>query len=278
MNYINFCEIIFEQNNIYEVLELIKVGVTGALGRMGQEVVKAVVKDDETALVCAIDKLETGKNVFENINIESDIVKSIEVNKPDVIVDFTEPSVVFENAKLYLKNKVKPVIGTTGLTDKQIEELRKLSTENNTGCLIAPNFATGAVLMMMFAKMAAKYFNNAEIIELHHNQKKDAPSGTAIKTAKMMAEANSDFKMGNIKDTELIQGARGAESFGNINIHSVRMPGFVASQEVIFGANGQVLTIKHDTSNRECFMPGVILAIKHVYKENDFVFGLENIL
>ena len=132
--------------------------------------------------------------------------------------------------------------------------------------------------MMMFAKMAAKYFNNAEIIELHHNQKKDAPSGTAIKTAKMMAEANSDFKMGNIKDTELIQGARGAESFGNINIHSVRMPGFVASQEVIFGANGQVLTIKHDTSNRECFMPGVILAIKHVYKENDFVFGLENIL
>lgn len=278
MNYINFCEIIFEQNNIYEVLELIKVGVTGALGRMGQEVVKAVVKDDETALVCAIDKLETGKNVFENINIESDIVKSIEANKPDVIVDFTEPSVVFENAKLYLKNKVKPVIGTTGLTDEQIEELRKLSTENNTGCLIAPNFATGAVLMMMFAKMAAKYFNNAEIIELHHNQKKDAPSGTAIKTAKMMAEANSDFKMGNIKDTELIQGARGAESFGNINIHSVRMPGFVASQEVIFGANGQVLTIKHDTSNRECFMPGVILAIKHVYKENDFVFGLENIL
>lgn len=278
MNYINFCEIIFEQNNIYEVLELIKVGVTGALGRMGQEVVKAVVKDDETALVCAIDKLETGKNVFENINIESDIVKSIEVNKPDVIIDFTEPSVVFENAKLYLKNKVKPVIGTTGLTDEQIEELRKLSAENNTGCLIAPNFATGAVLMMMFAKMAAKYFNNAEIIELHHNQKKDAPSGTAIKTAKMMAEANSDFKMGNIKDTELIQGARGAESFGNINIHSVRMPGFVASQEVIFGANGQVLTIKHDTSNRECFMPGVILAIKHVYKENDFVFGLENIL
>lgn len=278
MNYINFCEIIFEQNNIYEVLELIKVGVTGALGRMGQEVVKAVVKDDETALVCAIDKLETGKNVFENINIESDIVKSIEVNKPDVIVDFTEPSVVFENAKLYLKNKVKPVIGTTGLTDEQIEELKKLSTENNTGCLIAPNFATGAVLMMMFAKMAAKYFNNAEIIELHHNQKKDAPSGTAIKTAKMMAEANSDFKMGNIKDTELIQGARGAESFGNINIHSVRMPGFVASQEVIFGANGQVLTIKHDTSNRECFMSGVILAIKHVYKENDFVFGLENIL
>ena len=141
MNYIRFCEIICEQNNIYEVLTLIRVGVTGALGRMGQEVVKAVIKDDETTLVCAVDKFETGKNVFEEVNIESDIIKSIEINKPDVIVDFTEPSVVFENAKLYLKNKVKPVIGTTGLTDEQIEELRKLSIENNTGCLIAPNFA-----------------------------------------------------------------------------------------------------------------------------------------
>src|SRR5699024_10901209 len=147
---------------------------------------------------------------------------------------------VFQNAKTYLENKVKPVIGTTGLSNEQIEELKKLSKENDTGCLIAPNFAIGAVLMMMFAKTAAKYFNNAEIIELHHNQKKDAPSGTAIKTAQMMAEVNPDMQTGNIKDTEIIKGARGGlfneEGRGNINIHSVRMPGFVASQEVIFGA------------------------------------------
>lgn len=257
---------------------MIKVGVSGALGRMGKEVVKTVINDPEMELVCAIDKFETGQNVHGTVVIESDIQKSIELNKPDVVVDFTEPSVVFENAKIYLQNKVMPVIGTTGLKDEQIEELKKLSKENNTGCLIAPNFAIGAVLMMMFAKTAAKYFNNAEIIELHHNQKKDAPSGTAIKTAQMMAEVNSNFQTGNIKDTELIEGARGALYKSNINIHSVRMPGFVASQEVIFGANGQVLTIKHDTSNRECFMSGVALAIKHVYKNNDFVFGLENIL
>lgn len=257
---------------------MIKTGVAGALGRMGQEVVKALINNPDTLLVCALDKVETGKKICESIEIESDIIKSIKANKPDVIVDFTEPSVVFENAKIYLQNKVKPVIGTTGLNDNQIEELREISERNNTGCLIAPNFATGAVLMMMFAKIAAKYFNNAEIIEFHHNQKKDAPSGTAVKTAQMMAEVNSDFQNGNIKDTEILEGARGAKYKSGINIHSIRTPGFIATQEVIFGANGQILTIRHDTQNRECFMPGVLLAVKHVFKNNDFVFGLENIL
>ena len=261
----------------------IKVGVTGAMGRMGKEVIKAVLNDPELELVCAIDKFGAGEKITENIVIEDDIKVAIEKSKPNIIVDFTQPSVIFENAKTYIQNKVIPVIGTTGLKDEQIEELKKLSKENSTGCLIAPNFAIGAVLMMMFSEMAAKYFNNAEIIELHHNQKKDAPSGTAIKTAQMMAKVNPNMQNGNIKDTELIEGARGAlynnnEGKGNINIHSVRMPGFVASQEVIFGANGQTLTIKHDTSNRECFMSGVVLAIKHAYKNNDFIFGLENIL
>lgn len=262
---------------------MIKVGVTGAYGRMGKEVVKAVVNDPCMELVCAIDKFGVGEIAHGKIKITDNIEETIKLAKPDIMVDFTEPAVIFENAKIYLNNKVRPVIGTTGLTTKQIEELKELSNKNNTGCLIAPNFAIGAVLMMMFSKMAAKYFNNAEIIELHHNQKKDAPSGTAIKTAQMMAEVNPNFQTGNIKDTELIQGARGAlynneNGVGNINIHSIRMPGFVASQEVIFGANGQTLTIKHDTSNRECFMSGVILSIKHTYENNDFVFGLENIL
>ena len=261
----------------------IKVGVTGAMGRMGKEVVKTVLADPEMELVLAIDKFGVGEKVTDNVIIEDDIEKAIQTHKPDVIVDFTQPSVIFENAKKYLNNGVIPVIGTTGLKDDQIKELKELSKKNNTSCLIAPNFAIGAVLMMMFSKTAAKYFNNAEIIELHHNQKKDAPSGTAIKTAQMMAEVNPNMQNGNIKDTELIEGARGAlynnqEGKGNINIHSVRMPGFVASQEVIFGANGQTLTIKHDTSNRECFMSGVVLAIKYVYKNNEFIFGLENIL
>lgn len=265
---------------------MIKTGVTGALGKMGTEVIKTIINNNETkgelTLVMAVDKFKTGENVYGGVVIESDLEKALEANKPDVVVDFTQPSVVFENAKKYLNAKVKPVIGTTGLTSSQIEELKELSKTNNTGCFIAPNFTIGAVLMMMFSKMAAKYFDNAEIIEFHHNQKKDAPSGTAIKTAQMMAEANSDFTTGNCPETELIQGSRGGNftenSKGNIHIHSVRMPGFMASQEVIFGSTGQTLKIRHDSTNRECYMSGVELAIKHVYNNNEFIYGLENIL
>jgi len=265
---------------------MINVGVTGALGKMGSEVIKTIIANKEQkgemTLVMAVDKFNEGKNVFESVVVEGDLEKALEINKPDVVVDFTQPSCVFENTKKYLNAKVKPVIGTTGLTAEQIEELKALSKANNTGCIIAPNFAVGAVLMMMFSKMAAKYFNNAEIIELHHNQKKDAPSGTAIKTAQMMSAANPDFMLGNCPETESIKGSRGGNFVengrGNIHIHSVRMPGFVASQEVIFGAMGQTLTIRHDTINRECFMSGVELAIKHVYNNNEFIYGLENIL
>ena len=177
-----------------------------------------------------------------------------------------------------MNEKVKSVIGTTGLSETQINELKELSKENNTGCLIAPNFSTGAVLMMMFAKQAAKYFNNAEIIELHHNQKKDAPSGTAVKTAQLMAESNPDFTLGNCPETELIKGSRGGTADANIHIHSVRMPGYIASQEVIFGASGQIFKIKHDTMERSCYMAGVLLATRHVFKNNDFIYGLDNIM
>ena len=132
--------------------------------------------------------------------------------------------------------------------------------------------------MMMFAKQAAKYFDNAEIIELHHNQKKDAPSGTAIKTALMMSEAKETFKKGNCPETETIEGSRGGTSYSDIQIHSVRMPGYIASQEVIFGASGQILKVRHDSMDRKCYMQGVLLAVRHTFKENDFVYGLDNIL
>ena len=196
----------------------------------------------------------------------------------DVLVDFTQPKSIFENAKYCLNNGIKIVIGTTGLKDEEIEFLKKLSQEKNTGCLIAPNFSTGAVLMMMFARQAAKYFDNAEIIELHHNQKKDAPSGTAIKTAAMMAEVKDDFTKNNCPETETIEGARGGNSYSNIHIHSVRMPGYIASQEVIFGSSGQIMTIRHDSMDRKCYMQGVLLAVKHVAEKNDFVYGLDNIM
>ena len=249
---------------------MIKIAVCGALGKMGQEVVKAVAERPEMELVAKIDTAST--ETYHTLE------EALRVCDIDVVIDFTQPNSIYENAKYCLNNKVKIVIGTTGLTDEQISELEKISKENDTGCLIAPNFSTGAVLMMMFAKTAAKYFDNAEIIELHHNQKKDAPSGTSIKTAAMMSERNENFATGNCAETETIQGARGGNAYNNIHIHSVRMPGFMASQEVIMGSMGQILTIRHDSTDRKCYMPGVMLAVKYVVENNNFTYGLENIL
>lgn len=259
---------------------MVRVGVVGAMGKMGQEVVKAVCNDDTLELVCAVDVNQIDMEVCppKSVRIIGNLKSAIEMHKPDVMVDFTQPKYVFENAKTCLENGVRPVIGTTGLSDEQIEELNALSQAKGLGCLIAPNFSTGAILMMMFAKQAAKYFDNAEIIELHHNQKKDAPSGTAIKTAAMMAEVKEDFAKNNCPETETIEGARGGNSYSNIHIHSVRMPGYIASQEVIFGSSGQIMTIRHDSMDRKCYMQGVLLAVKHVAEKNDFVYGLDNIM
>ena len=251
---------------------MIKVAVCGSCGKMGQEVVKAVVMDNDLELVAKIDLICLGEGTYDSIQ---SALKETEI---DVLVDFTQPKSIFENAKICLNNGVRPVIGTTGLTDEQLNELKELSSEKGVSCLIAPNFTTGAVLMMMFAKQAAKFFDNAEIIELHHNQKKDAQSGTAIKTAQLMAEENDSFAKENCEEIELIQGARGGKSYSDIQIHSVRMPGYIASQEVIFGAAGQILKIRHDSMDRTCYMKGVVMAIKHVAKNTDFVYGLENIL
>ena len=248
---------------------MIHIAVCGANGRMGQEVIKAVNSAEDMTLVAKID-INNGE--FATI---SDAMESVDI---DILVDFTQPKSIYENALFCLTNGINIVVGTTGLTDEQIEELKKLSETNGLGCLIAPNFSTGAVLMMKFAQIAAKYFNNAEIIELHHNQKKDAPSGTAVKTAQMMSEANENFTTGNCAEVETIKGARGANSYNNIHIHSVRMPGFMASQEVILGSNGQTLKIRHDSTDRECYMPGVLLGIRYIAENKKFVYGLDNIM
>ena len=248
---------------------MLNIAVCGANGKMGQEVVRAVNSAKDMTLVAKID-INDGQ--FATIK---DAKNSVKI---DVLVDFTQPASIYENALYCLNNGIKIVIGTTGLSDEQIAELKKLSEDKNVACLIAPNFSTGAVLMMKFAQMAAKYFDNAEIIELHHNQKKDAPSGTAVKTALLMSEQKEDFTLGNCPEKETIEGSRGGVAYNNIHIHSVRMPGYIASQEVILGASGQILTIRHDSMNRECYMGGVILAIRHVANNNDFIYGLENIM
>jgi len=260
---------------------MIRVGVVGAMGKMGKEVINAICADEEFELVCAVDINNVDGMVCakSEIRIIGDLKSAIQISKPDVMIDFTQPKYVFDNAKVCLENGVRPVIGTTGLTDEQIAELKRMAESKGLGCLIAPNFSTGAVLMMMFAKQAAKYFDNAEIIELHHNQKKDAPSGTAIKTALMMSETGKmTFTKGNCEETETIEGSRGGKSYSDIHIHSIRMPGYIASQEVIFGASGQIFKIRHDSMDRQCYMAGVKLATKYVAANSNFVYGLENIM
>lgn len=259
---------------------MIKVAVAGALGKMGQQVVSLVQKTPDFSLAVGIDKMYDGKEL--GYKIEKDLETALKNYEIDIVVDFTQPSVVFENINLYMKHNVKSVIGTTGLSKEEIEKIEKMSKEKNTGIIIAPNFSIGAILMMKFSMMASKYFSNAEIIEFHHNQKKDAPSGTSIKTAQLMMKENSNFKLGNCDEKETIKGARGGnyqeEGKGNIQIHAVRMPGFVASQEVIFGSDGQTLKIHHDTINRECYMSGVEVAIRHLNQNSEFIYGLEAIL
>ena len=249
---------------------MINVAVCGSNGKMGKEVVRAVNEDNELTLVAQIDIVDGEYSSIKDASAQKKI---------DVLVDFTQPKSIYENAQYCLNNGINIVIGTTGLSDEQIANLKSLSEQNKVSCFIAPNFSTGAVLMMMFAKQAAKYFDNAEIIELHHNQKKDAPSGTAVKTALMMSEASEkSFVTGNCPETETIKGARGGISYSDIHIHSVRMPGYIASQEVLFGSSGQTFKIRHDSMNRECYMPGVLMAVKHVMTKPEFIYGLENIM
>ncbi|WP_295635470.1 4-hydroxy-tetrahydrodipicolinate reductase [uncultured Mitsuokella sp.] len=257
--------------------------VNGACGRMGQAVLKAVQEADGLELVGAVDikgGADTGALVglpANGILVETDLEALLERKNPEVMVDFTRPDVVFGNVMTALKHGTSPVVGTTGLSDEQKAEIAKAAEENNTPAFIAPNFAIGAVLLMLMSRQAAKYMPDVEIIELHHDKKLDAPSGTAIQTAAMIAEVRKEHKQGNPDEFEKLKGARGADYEG-MHIHSVRLPGYVAHQEVIFGGLGQTLTIRHDSLNRESFMPGVVLAAKKVRSLKGLTVGLDKLL
>ncbi|MDD7745652.1 MAG: 4-hydroxy-tetrahydrodipicolinate reductase [Mitsuokella jalaludinii] len=257
--------------------------VNGACGRMGQAVLKAVQEADGLELVGAVDikgGADTGSLVglpANGILVETDLEALLARKKPEVMVDFTRPDVVFGNVMTALAHKTSPVVGTTGLSDEQKAEIAKAAEENDTPAFIAPNFAIGAVLLMVMSRQAAKYMPDVEIIELHHDKKLDAPSGTAIQTAAMIAEVRKAHKQGNPDEFEKLEGARGADYEG-MHIHSVRLPGYVAHQEVIFGGLGQTLTIRHDSMNRESFMPGVVLAAKKVRSLEGLTVGLDKLL
>ncbi len=266
----------------------IKVLVCGATGKMGQAVVRAVDATPGFKLVAAVDRSDNpnlGKDIGSVCGIEETRIKltgglkeTISKSEPDVMVDFTMPEIVCANAEIGLKAGVRVVIGTTGMTKDDINELSKLSKQNATGVVIAPNFAIGAILMMRFAKDASKYFAHAEIIEYHHDKKIDAPSGTSIKSAELMSQARKEFGRDSIKEKEMLKGARGAIGDGNIHIHSVRLPGLIAHQEILLAGPGQTLTIRHDSYDRTSFMPGVLMAIKKVMELDHLIYGLENIV
>jgi 4-hydroxy-tetrahydrodipicolinate reductase len=195
-----------------------------------------------------------------------------------VMVDFTHPSSVYENVRSAIAFGVRPVVGTTGLTPEQLERLRDLADKAGVGCLIAPNFAIGMILLQQLALQAAQYFDHVEIVELHHNRKADAPSGTALQTAQRLGQLGKAFNPPEVEVKELIPGSRGGIPGPNIPIHSVRLPGLVAHQEVIFGGMGQTLTLRHDITDRVAFMPGVILGIRKVLQLKGLVYGLEQVL
>jgi len=262
-------------------MERIKVVVYGASGRVGQEVVKAVCNDAETQLVGCVDVKVTAEQLTlpdgsGTVPFSTDIAAIIENCQPDVIVDFSVAVASMPAVRTASKRGVNMVIGTTGFSAIDLDEIQKLAEANEVGIVVAPNFALGAVLMMHLAKIAGKYLDHAEIIELHHDRKLDAPSGTSRTTARdMVAARGKPFLPPAVVGED--SPARGSTVDG-INIHSVRLPGQMAHQEVIFGSDGQTLRIRHDQISREAFMPGVMLAVKEVMKRKGFIYGLDKIL
>jgi len=244
----------------------IRVGVLGARGRMGAEAVKAVTNASDLELVAELDL--------------GDSLEQLLSNKAEVVIDFTTPDSVMKNLEFLINNDIHAVVGTTGFDQGRIDSLTKeLAKHPKVGVLIAPNFAIGAVLMMEFAAKAARYFESAEIVEMHHPAKVDAPSGTAARTAELMTEARKESSMKPMPDAtkQALEGARGSK-VGDIPVHSIRAQGLVAHQEVLFGGVGETLTIRHDSLDRAGFMPGVLLGVRSVVKNPGLTHGLDKFM
>ena len=266
---------------------MIRVLVSGYLGRMGSEVVRLAVEQNDLTLVGGFDPRTTEEHVyFKGETIAPafvDLASALDAVKPDVVVDFSVPKAVEENIRICIAAGVDAVIGTTGLKPEQLASIERDMPENVT-VFIAPNFTTGAVLMMAFSKLAARFFEDAEVLEFHHKRKLDAPSGTALATARLIASARDKAGIsmtapGKETESDGCEGARGA-LVEDVSVHAIRSNGFVASQEVIFGSPGQTLTIRHDSIDRSSYMPGVLLAIRAVASRTrkGLIVGLENLM
>jgi len=276
-------------------LRKIRIVVSGAGGRMGREVVRAIAGTEDCILVGATGGRGAGIDAGSAAGISplgvpivsgfgNELNELLSTVEADVLIEFSLPAAAMANIRVALAKGVCPVIGTTGLTGADFAEIDRAAREKGIGALFAPNFAIGAVLLMQFATQAAKYLPDAEIIEMHHEKKLDSPSGTALLTAQMIAQARREADVYPLSSPdgviEKAAGARGAceEATGDVRVHSIRLPGFVASQEVIFGGVGQTLTLRHDSLDRSSFMPGVLLAVRKVRSLHGFVIGLENLL
>ncbi len=260
----------------------ITVIVHGALGKMGREVTAAIYRDPELEMVGAVDIKATQEHLIlpdgaKKVPLSSDLSSLLKMCHPKVLVDFTIADAAISAARVALKQGISVVIGTSGLSDDDLKEIDQLSKANGVGAVVAPNFALGSVVLLHLAKIAARFFDYAEIIELHHHEKADAPSGTALATAREMLKSRGKPFAYPPTKKETLSGTRGGQVDG-IAIHSVRLLGLMASQEVILGAPGQTLSLRHDTISRECYMPGTILAIKEVVKRQGLVYGLDALL
>jgi 4-hydroxy-tetrahydrodipicolinate reductase len=259
----------------------IRVVVHGVQGKMGQEVARAVRREPGVKLIGAVELNPASDCLLlpdgsDSVPFSSDLEDILERCQPDVLIDFTTALATMSAARTATPRGTNLVIGTTGLTTEDINEIDRLAIANGVGAVVAPNFALGAILLIHIAKICARYLDYAEIMELHHHLKADAPSGTAIATAKAMAEAR-DKPFRQPPQPQKPQGSRGQQVEG-ITVHSVRLPGIIARQEVLLGGPGQTLSLKHDATSRECYMPGVILATKEVTKLKGLVYGLDSLL
>lgn len=264
---------------------MIKVAIAGARGRLGSAALQAIIAAPDMDVVAALDYKYDGLYLHnsmiteesEGVPIYTSLAQLAADTQPDVLLDVTDPDAVFNNVREAIALGICPVVGTSGLSKEQIEILTELSTATQVGCIIAPNFSIGAVLMMKFSVMAARYLGDVEILEMHHDRKLDAPSGTAVKTAEMITKVREPHLQGHPEEQEHQAGARGADVEG-MKIHSIRLPGLLAHQQVLLGGEGELLTIRHDSFDRNCFMPGILMATRDVMARKDLVYGLENII
>lgn len=261
-----------------------KIVIFGICGKMGTSISRELIKEEEIELVGGFDIENVGVDIGEFLvgkKTGYKIYNSYEDIKelsPDIIIDFTNANVASKTINWAIDNNINIIVGTTGLSREDLDSIKNKALKSNSKTLIAPNFSIGAVIMIKISKMISKYFDNCEIIELHHDKKKDAPSGTSILTAEQISLSNN-FNKSRLKEgeTETIEGCRGGFT-GGVHIHSVRLPGLLAHQNVIFGVKGQTLSIKHDSLDRSSFYPGVILAIRNMDKLSNYTFGLDKLI